>query len=164
MFLVIQSKTRVIDTKIISHVDKNMTDVIIPDSFVLWVPYHPRFNIMPFIVIMSPKTSTSIFWFMQHELITDLRIIPAEVWKVELRDQLEESLDRVWWETNLDALKKHNFRNHKSQLLKCWKAHGLIKPFLEHTIIYWQKQHSLLQMHVKRQLFIILEWVHLVSE
>ncbi|EFO97426.1 hypothetical protein CRE_16652 [Caenorhabditis remanei] len=34
MFLVIQSKTRVIDTKIISHVDKNMTDVIIPDSFV----------------------------------------------------------------------------------------------------------------------------------
>ncbi|CAO4383223.1 unnamed protein product [Caenorhabditis nigoni] len=34
MFLVIRSKTRVIDTKIISHVDKNMTDVIIPDSFV----------------------------------------------------------------------------------------------------------------------------------
>lgn len=34
MFLVIQSKTRVIDTKIISHVDRNMTDVIIPDSFV----------------------------------------------------------------------------------------------------------------------------------
>uniref|UniRef100_A0A8R1I6E4 Anillin domain-containing protein n=1 Tax=Caenorhabditis japonica TaxID=281687 RepID=A0A8R1I6E4_CAEJA len=34
MFLVIQSKTKVIDTKIITHVDKNMTDVIIPDIFI----------------------------------------------------------------------------------------------------------------------------------
>ncbi|CAI5455530.1 unnamed protein product [Caenorhabditis angaria] len=34
MFIVLQTRTRVIDTKIITHVDRNMTDVIIADSFI----------------------------------------------------------------------------------------------------------------------------------